>query len=777
LAQMPALLTASERERLQRELQGVTQERMLREMVTFLEALTANVPLIVVLEDLHWSDAATLTLLSAVARRRQAARLLIIGTYRPTDVADRQPFLPGIVHELRLHHLCQEIALSLLHEDAVAAYIKERFAGHAIPVGLADAIYQQTDGNPLFMVHLVDHVLSQQATLPQIVSPATLKPALGQLPANLQQMLTYHIERLKAAERHMLEAASVAGMEFSAATVAAALATDALAVEQRCDDLVQRHTVLRRLPATPADLATEGNLYVFRHALLHSLFYNRVGVLRRQQLHQRVGERKEQVSRASGIDMSVELAAHFMASGDAHRSVVYLQQAARTALRRSAHHEARTHLAHALEWLARLPDDETRTKRELELQLMLGVTLMNAQGSSSPEVELTYARAHQLCQQLGSSPQLFPALWGLRTFYLVRSKYHTAREIAVQLLRVAESTQSSDLLVEGHLALGATLVFQGELHDGLQHLEACLQGYDPHLHRQHAYVYGQDPAVIALCHIAPFLVSRGHLDQAVTRIKHAVTMAEEIGHLFSLGYAHCFAGAVYAGRGEAHLTLDHAERAVTLAQVQGFPHLQIMGMLLSGWARAVLGRPEEGVLQLQQALDAQQRIGYEIGRSFYLALLAELHCQLGQMEHGLAVVAEGLERVQTNGEWFYAAELYRLRGQLVLQSSVRRAESEVNGNPESKLQGPESAKTRSPIPDPESQTEAEGDFLQAIAIARQQATKLFELRATMALCRLWQLQGKKTQARERLAEVYQWFTEGLALPDLQNATTLLAELR
>jgi len=226
---------------------------------------------------------------------------------------------------------------------------------------------------------------------------------------------------------------------------------------------------------------------------------------------------------------------------------------------------------------------------------MLDVTLMSTQEVSSPQVQQTYAHARQLCQQLGSTPQLFPALWGLRSFYHVRAEYDTAREISEQLLRLAEITQNMDLLVEGHLALGTTLVFQGDLFGARAHLEESLRRYDPQQHRNHAYAYGQDPAVLALCHLASLLVGMGYFEQAVVRINEAVSIAEEISHPFSLGYARCFAGAIYSGRYEPHVTIQYAEQAIALAQAQGFPHFQVMGTcsIVGHWLCSASKRKEQ----------------------------------------------------------------------------------------------------------------------------------------------------------------------------------------
>jgi predicted ATPase len=455
------------------------------------------------------------------------------------------------------------------------------------------------------------------------------------------------------------------------------------------------------------------------------------------------------------------LAAHFIEGGDAPRAAQYLQQAARTALRRSAHQEAKLHLTRALDWLPLLPETAERMQRELDVHLMLGVTLMSTQGVAAPQVQQTYAHAHRLCQQLGQTPQLFPALWGLRSFYHVRAEYHTAREIAEQLLQLAQITQNTDLLVEGHLALGVTCFFLGEVLDARTHLEESLRWYDPPQHRAHAYLYGQDPAVLALCHLAPLLFGIGFPDQAATLIQQAVARAEEMTHPFSLGYARCFAAAVYQGRRDPATVIQHAQEAATLAQAQGFPHFLIMSSLLHGWAQAALGKREEGLVQLQQALEGQVRIGFDVGRSYYLTQLAEVYASLEQSEQGLRATEEGLERVKQKSEGFFAAELYRLKGELTLQQAEVRSRStskQVKANQD------KSGVPHSQSPTPNSQ-EAEACFLKAIEIARQQHTKLFELRAVMSLSRLRQKQGKKQQARRSLADLYSWFTEGFDTPD------------
>src|SRR5262249_31783002 len=247
LAQMPALLSAAEQEALQRRTLGATRERMLRELAEALEVLTTEQPLVLVVEDLHWSDYATLDWLSFVARRRELARLLVVGTYRPEEVILREHPLKSVKQELQLHSLCQELALELLPERAVAAYLTARFPDHQVQAALVHTLYQRTEGNPLFLVTIVEELLRQGLLVPagQELILNDVIAGTGTVPENLQQMMEQQFERLSPTEQQVLEAASVAGVEFSAAAVAAGLAAPVEEVEQPCARLARRGQFVR----------------------------------------------------------------------------------------------------------------------------------------------------------------------------------------------------------------------------------------------------------------------------------------------------------------------------------------------------------------------------------------------------------------------------------------------------------------------------------------------------------------------------------------------------
>jgi predicted ATPase len=379
-------------------------------------------------------------------------------------------------------------------------------------------------------------------------------------------------------------------------------------------------------------------------------------------------------------------------------------------------------------------------------------------------VERAYTRARELCQQMGETSQLFPVLRGLWNFYLARAELRTARDLGVQLLTLAQRVQTPTLLLEAHQALGVTLLWLGELAPARAHLEQGIALYDSQQHhRSLAFLYGGvDRGMGCLAHAAWILWSLGYPDQALKRSLDSLTLAQELGHPSSVVFALSFAATLHQYRREGKASQERAETAITLSREQGFPQLVAGGTVRRGWALAEQGQREEGIEQIRQGVAAWRAIGAEIGRPKDLALLAETYGKVGQTEEGLRALEEALEIVSKTEEHWYEAELYRLKGELTLQKFQVASSKLQVANPQSLTS--------------DAQVEAEACFFKAIDITRQQQAKSLELRAVMSLARLWQQQGKREEARQMLAEIYNWFTEGFDTADLQEARALLDAL-
>jgi predicted ATPase len=372
--------------------------------------------------------------------------------------------------------------------------------------------------------------------------------------------------------------------------------------------------------------------------------------------------------------------------------------------------------------------------------------LMAVKGFASPDTERAYARARELCQQLGETPQFFPVLHGLWRFHMVRAQFQATRELAEQLFSLAQRAEDPALLLEAHRVMGQTMYWLGELAPARAHFEQAIALYDPQKHSSHAFVYGQDPGVYCRGFAAWATWMLGYSDQALHGINEALTLAKELDHPFSLAFALNVATHVRQFRREAQAVREGAEELIALSNERGFAFWLAHGKILRGWAVTAQGEGADGIAQMRQGLVAYRATGAELDRLYFLSLLAEGYEKVGQPEEGLTMLGEALATVGDTGEGIWEAELHRRKGELLLMQKGQKV------------------------------GEAEECFRQALNTARLQQAKSFELRAAMSLSRLWQQQGKQEEARQMLAEIYGWFTEGFDTADLQEAKALLEEL-
>jgi predicted ATPase len=382
----------------------------------------------------------------------------------------------------------------------------------------------------------------------------------------------------------------------------------------------------------------------------------------------------------------------------------------------------------------------------LTLYIALGAALLVTKGHAAPEVEQAYTQARALCQQVGETPELVPVLFGLWRYYVTRSQFQTALELGETLLRLAQRTQDDALAVVAHYALGFTWFSLGALPTARQHLEAGIARYTPA--QRHAAVFhiGHDPGVACRVYVAWTLWFLGSPAQALARAHEALALAQALSHPYSLAWARCVAAMVYHFRRDVPAVYEQAEAAVALATAQGFPLWGAWGTSLRGWALAMQGQGEAGLAQVRQGLSAYRATGAALAVPYYCTLLAEVAAHLGHPEDGLQALAEAHTLVEQHDERWWEAEACRLRGVLLLRQP---------GTP---------------------LAEAETWLRRALDVAHRQGAKALELRAAMSLSRLWQQQGKRTEAHALLAEVYGWFSEGFDTADLQEARALLEGL-
>jgi class 3 adenylate cyclase/predicted ATPase len=708
-------------------------------------------------EDLQWADPSTLELLSFIIDQAPTTRLLALLTFRPD-------FIPPWAAR---PHLTQ-ISLGRLAHTQVEVMVGKVMGGKTLPPEVVQQVVNKTDGVPLFVEELTKMVaesglLQEKERHYELIRPL---PPLA-IPSTLHDSLMARLDRL-ATVKEVAQLAATLGREFPYELIRAVSPLDEETLQRELARLAEAELLHQR--GVPPQAR-----YIFKHAMIQETAYQSLLKSKKQQYHQQIAWALEKQFPETRDTHPELVAHHYTEAGLKDQAIVYWQQAGQRAIERSANVEAVSHLTKGLELLTALPDSVGRAQQELALHIALGPALMATKGYAAPEVERAYARARELCQQVGEPSTRFPALLGLSMFYLIRGDFQTAYELGEQLLGLAQREQDSALLVEAHYVLGTTLFHLGELDPAREHLERGIALYDPQQHRFLAFRYGQDPGVFCLCYMVRILWFLGYPDQALQRSQEALALAQDLSHPFSLALALTFAALVHQLRQEGRATQEQAEVAIALCTEQGFAFYQAMGTILHGWALTVQGQKGEGITQMRQGLIAWQATGAELFRPHLLALLAEGYGRAGQVEEGLGVLAEALGAAHKSGKRFYEAELYRLKGELSLKSRQVEGKSMTSQN-KSEVWRPASDVPSPQFPVPSPQAEAEACFLRAIDLARQQEAKSWELRAVLSLSRLWQSQGKKDEARQMLTEIYGWFTEGFDTVDLQEAKTLLEEL-
>src|SRR5262245_48225920 len=652
LVQLPALVADEDLAAVERRAAGATRERMLREIVEALEALTVDGSLVLVLEDLHWSDSATIDFLAMLARRREPARVLVLGTYRPADLVEHP--LKAVKRELELHSLCEEIALSFLGIEAVTEYLARRFNQRDWPATFARMLHGRTDGNALFLVNTVDELLRQDQLREvhgrwSLVVP--LPNVVMETPETLWHMVDKQIERLTPDEQEVLALASVAGREFSAASAIPELMGPNNA-EALCDGLARRGQFLRAAGVAEWPDGTVAGRYAFIHALYQEVLYARIPVAHRIAAHLRTGERLERGHGRRASEIAGELAMHFEHGRDLVRAARYHGQAGETALRQHGYREAVGHVTQALEMLRTQPDSEERRQQELTLQLMLGSALTPYKGHAAADVERAYARARELCDQVRDSPRLLPVVLGLAWFYLVRGSLPAARDLGRRLRTMAETSQDATTLVAAHHTLGLVAMYAGELRDAIAHLERGIEAHDETASagaRTPAPRLTVDPVMSCLLHAASVLWDLGYPEQSAQRMHQAMAEAQRLDHPFSLAHAHRFAAAFHASRRERDAALEHADAAIAISTEHGFTVPLMGARFCRGWALVDQGC-EEGLALMQAGAAAVREIRAGLLIPSTVGWLAEACAKLGRHDEALALIDEARSEERRVGE-------------------------------------------------------------------------------------------------------------------------------
>ncbi|HEX6423396.1 MAG TPA: AAA family ATPase [Acidimicrobiales bacterium] len=738
LLQLPGLLDDDEAEALQRRTLGATTARMARELLEALDELSQRRPLVLVLEDLHWADAASVELLAASGRRHADGRVLVVATFRPGGadgnglravVADLAPRRPA----------CRLVELRGLGGEEATSLLRSRWNAASVPDRLAELVVDRAGGNPLFMTALADHWMATGLVAvgdDGAVPAPDLTVLAAAVPADLRLLVEQQAASLPPGDREVLDAASVVGLHPSAAAVAAALAIDDEVAEERLAALAERSMLLTRDDTARTALSTASR-FSFRHGLFRQVVYERVPPLRRARAHARVGALLEQVVGLDDPAHAGEIARHLTAGGDVARAVPALVAAATVALRRSGHREAVALLEQARAAVALVEDSADRDRWEAQVLALLAPSLVATRGWAAEEARTAYERAVELARALPDPTLLDSMLYGLATLHEYRAEYDRSHRLMEERLRLGAA--GSPARVEAHELLACSSFHQGNFREALDHTDSVLADYDPGQHLALMALHGENPAVSTRHWAALAQWFLGYPDRALRTMDEALALAADRAHSFSLSHAHEHAAYLFQHRGEPDGVLRHAEIAMGLADEAGYVYRQATGTMMRGWALAATD-PAAGLAELDMGLAAYRATGAAMDLPYFLALRAGVLLRLGRLDEASGAL-DAADAVSPPGRrYYYQPELLRLRAELLRRRGAR---------------------------------DWAAPAWRGIETARALGARSLELRTAVTLVAGDEAEPARAAALAALRAVHDSFDEGLDTPELRRAARLL----
>jgi class 3 adenylate cyclase/predicted ATPase len=732
LALIADLLSISTKGRLP-QLESSPQARKLATFAALgarVKELSSRRPLLIVFEDVHWSDPTSLELAELCVDAAERQKLLMILTSRPG-------FLPPWADRPHVTHM----TLNRLTRSHAAAIVESIAGQISLPQEVLEQILDRTDGVPLFVEELSKTVI--EGGLTRFGGDAATGSLDAQaIPSTLQASLLARLDRMSSV-REVIQIAAAIGREFSFELLSAVYRLPEEQLKEALLQLAAAELIYRQI-----DPPNES--YKFKHALVQDAAYATLLRGQRKELHARIAKALEERFPDRVSTEPEVLAYHFSQAGLVSPAIKYWQAAGQRATERAGNVEAVGYFDKALALLQTLPETPQRDQQELMLLIGRGLPLTAIGSYAAADVGDNYRAAHSLCKRMGAAPQIFPVLQGLYRFYLVGAELQMALDTTTQLLDIAEKARDQNLLMEAHQAQAFSLGFRGELQPAQEHFDKCMALFDPERFRGRMHLYTTDTATSALSLGALIAWLRGYPDRSVATTERALARARSVEHPYTLAWMLSTGAVQYQLLGDVRMARALAEECVALSRQRDFPFWLASSRIMRGWALADQGEQvAEGIAELRDGLAGWSKTGARIYTPYFTCCLAEAYLVAGQPANGLAPLTDIIAVVQRSGEGWWQPELYRMKGELL----AKAGQVDEDG------------------------ADPEHYFRKALELATHQGARSLALRATMSLCRLWAPQSaRRAEAEKCLATIYATFDEGLDTRDLRAARQLLDQL-
>jgi class 3 adenylate cyclase/tetratricopeptide (TPR) repeat protein len=705
------------------ELYGLTPQqiknRTISTLVDMLLAFSIQRPTLCIFEDAHWLDPSTLELLELIISRIDHARVLLIVSCRPE-------FRPAWI----THANTTMLSLTRLSQTEVKAMIRDLLRGGSMPQPLLDQIIEKADGVPLFIEELTNSMLSAplrtRGTFERTAQPGSLR-----VPETLSDALMERLDRV-APSRRLAQIAAVIGREFSYDLLSAASQIDEDDMQSALS-LLEQADIIYRVGISPFVR------FAFKHVLLRDAIYDSLLRSKRQQIHADIAAILEHDFPELADNQPEVLAYHYQEAGNHQLAIRCWFESGQRALAQSANVEAIANFRKALQLLNALPETPERTKQEIDIQLALGIPLIAVQGYASAEAREAFSRARTLCLRLGNIPEYFQALFGLWGHSWMCGKNDDALRMADEFLSRSRALSDPVLLMVAHRVMGSTLLTIGNFQSSANHFEETIR-LSISKGKQPLYnLYVVEPQAASLLLLSWDLWFLGYPDQSLSRVSEALALAQDLGHPYTVAFAHYMTSVVHLLRGDAARAFESAEKSFEMSQEQRFSLYVILSRISRGRAVGDLGRLGEARAEIALGIDEARRNGVGFMLPMMDSWLADMHAKAGENECALSIAEGALANIGDVTGRSWESELHRQRAQILIAlnpSKVREAESHLK---------------------------------KSIEVARSQSAKSLELRAATSLAELWQTQGRPDEARTLLEPICRWFDEGAETADLRRA--------
>lgn len=710
------------------------KNRTLGKLGDLVLALSARRPTLCVFEDVHWIDPSTLELLELLLGRIDQARVLLVASYRPE-------FRPTWFTRANttMH------SLTRLSRSEVTGMVTDLFGGEAVPRQVLERIIEKADGLPLFVEELTSSILraptgisAEESDTGQVPQPAELA-----VPDTLHDALMERLDRVNhgrsLTQRRIAQIAAVIGREFS---------HDLLSIASRIDEdqlraalsALEEADIIYRIGISPFIR------FAFKHVLLRDAIYSSILKSKRREIHAHIAAALAKHFRELVETRPEVLAYHYSEAGEHHLAIRAWQESGQRALAHSANIEAMAHFRKALETLSALPDTPERTRREISIQLALGIPLIAVRGYASAETSEAFARARSLCLNLDDAPEYFQALFGLWGYSWMSGKNHDALSMANEFLSRAQDSADIVLLQVAHRVMGSTLLTLGEFASSRQHFEKTIELSTAAGERPLYHLYMVEPQAASLLLLSWDLWFLGYPDESLSRVSEGLALARKLGQPYSIAFAQYMMSVVHILRGDPASALASAEESLEMSREQRFSLYIFLSRISRARAIGELGQLGEARSEMKLALDGARRDGIGFMLPMMDSWLADLYSRSHDYETALSILEHTLAYANDVTDRAWEAELHRQRGELLLALDRARA------------------------------GEAESSFRRAVEVARRQSAKSLELRAALSLANVWRTQQRRDEARDLIEPVYRWFAEGAETADLRQAREALEAL-